>query len=233
MDNFREHKISLPDGSNAVAVDVADHSFVTILRNGREVVTDRGDASSHRFLLPPGDYVVRTDGELGKVVASKLALPGPRVGDLLRAQARAGTLRITAAAPQVHPVDQIGQLPADGKSTVAITVERVDAEGEIVTDASDVVYLRTTGGRLVSDAGAPTSQVQLQAGIASFQLVAEAAPRFITILVFGASPTLRAELPFEFVLPDSQPARGAAPPQHSERVAREVEPRPARRRQAR
>lgn len=41
--------------------------------------------------------------------------------------------------------------------------------------------------------------IQLEAGLASLRLVADPAPRFVTVTVFGANPALRAELPFEFV----------------------------------
>jgi len=55
-----------------------------------------------------------------------------------------------------------------------------------------------------SNASSPTTPPSARysrAGLASFQLVAEAAPRFVTVTVFGASPTLQVELPFEFVPP--------------------------------
>jgi hypothetical protein len=210
MANIREDKITIPEGSNAVSVDVADHSFVAILCNGRAVVTDGSGAANPRFLLPPGDYVVRTDGSLGQARPSKAALAGPSLRDLLQTAAASGTLRISAAAPRVHPVDRVGQLPADGKSAVTITVQCVDAEGKVVTGAADLLYLRSTGGTLRGDDGAATSRIQFKAGVASFLLVADAAPRFVTVTVFGASPALRAELPFEFVPPSE--SSGGAPP---------------------
>lgn len=210
MATTQEGTFTIPGGSNAVVVEVSNHSFVSILRNERPVVTDRGGAADPRFVLSPGDYVVRTDGTLGQVTATQIELAVPSLRDLLKAAAMTGTLQISAAAPRVHPVDGVAQLPADGKTAATITVRCVDAEGKVVTRASDVLYLRSTGGILRDDTGAATSRIQLEAGLASFQLVADPAPRFLTITVFGASPALRAELPFEFVPPSE--SSGGAPP---------------------
>jgi hypothetical protein len=210
MPHIQEEKVTIPDGSNAITVDVTNHSFVSILRNGREVVTDRGETGSYRFILSRGDYVVRTDGKLGQVTASMAELPGIGLRDFLQPGARTGRLRVSAAAPFVHPVDRVGQLPADGKSAATVTVQCVDGDGKVLADAGHVLYLRATGGSLVSETGAPTSQVRLKGGQASFRIVADAVPRFLTITVFGASPGLRAELPFEFVPPSELAGRPSA-----------------------
>ncbi|HEX2571534.1 MAG TPA: hypothetical protein VH877_18380 [Polyangia bacterium] len=201
MGHTQEQKITIPEGSNALAVEVADHGYVSILRHGREIVVDRGGARSHRFVLPPGDYVVRTDGQMGSAKPDKVEI-GRSPLDLLRDAATAGSLRLAASVSQRHPVDQVGQLPADGKSSCTVTVEHLDPEGKLAAGmGEEELYLRTTGGTLRDSAGNPTARLRLKAGRGTFTVVAEAVPRFVTVTVFGVLPTLRAELPLEFVPP--------------------------------
>ena len=85
---------------------------------------------------------------------------------------------------------------AEGHSWVALRA------GEALTgkDDAEEVYLRTTGG-ILQDAkgGGPIRSVTLRRGSATFRVVGDAPPRFVTVIAFTGGPGPTVELPIEFV----------------------------------
>lgn len=128
-----------------------------------------------------------------------------------RPTGRPGALHLGDNLTHRHPVDGVGVLAADGKSSCLITVERKEQDGALASGAAgqEQLYVRTTGGTIRDKAGNVTSRVQLSGGKATFQLVAEAVPRFVTVTVLGQG--LRATLSFEFVPSSELPAGGREP----------------------
>jgi hypothetical protein len=112
-------------------------------------------------------------------------------------------LQVVADAPDVHPVDGVAEIKADGTSFTTITVQKVDERGEAQNSRSDndELHLRTTAGRLQNaDGKEEIAFIKLKQGQASFRLVSEQARRVATVTVFSAAPTLHdASIRVEFI----------------------------------
>ena|SRR2546425_5014401 len=103
-------------------------------------------------------------------------------------------LRIRTDASDLHPVDGIPEIKADGTSFATITVQKVNESGEpmLGEDDNDPLYLRTDYGSLWStDGREEITTVRLERGQASFRLVAERARRVATVQVFNADLKVR------------------------------------------
>jgi hypothetical protein len=142
-------------------------------------VTDRTQAVL--FMTTPRDHLVlekRPDGSL------QLSVVAPQVS----------SLALSSDAPDVHPVDGMPEIPADGSSFSKITVQKVDEHWQPQTDRTDadLLYLRTDYGTLRSADGVEEiSSIKLKKGQAAFRLVSEKARRVATVQVFNADPNLR------------------------------------------
>lgn len=102
-------------------------------------------------------------------------------------------LQIQCDAPDVHPVDGIPEIKADGTSFTTITVQKVDERGEAQkarTD-NDELHLRTTAGTLQSAEGKDITSVKLKQGQAAFRLQSEKARRVATVSVFNADANVQ------------------------------------------
>jgi len=102
-------------------------------------------------------------------------------------------LKLTSDAPDVHPVDGVPEIPADGKSFTTITVQKVDERWQPQADRTDndQLYLRTDHGTLQSADGAEEIRsVKLKKGKTAFRLVSETAKRVATVQVFNADLNL-------------------------------------------
>ena len=102
-------------------------------------------------------------------------------------------LRISCDAPDVHPVDGIPTIRADGASSTTITVQKVDEQGKSRQGNSDndQLYLRTDYGTLVDADGAQEiNTIKLRRGQATFRLVSEKARRLATVQLFNADTNL-------------------------------------------
>lgn len=112
-------------------------------------------------------------------------------------------LHITSDAKDLHLIDGIGEIPADGTSFCTITLKKVDAEGKTVSKKvpDEQLIIRTTGG-LVKDAKGkkPIRFLTLTRGEATFRLYSETIPRFVTITVFSTIKYVRpGKLSLEFI----------------------------------
>jgi hypothetical protein len=102
-------------------------------------------------------------------------------------------LSLTCDAPDVHPVDGIPEIAADGESFTTITAKKTDAQGKALQgkEDNDQLYLRTDYGTLFSaDGKKEISSITLTKGQASFRLVSQKARRVATVQVFNADAGL-------------------------------------------
>lgn len=102
-------------------------------------------------------------------------------------------LVLTSDAPDVHPVDGVPEIAADGESFTTITVQKVDEKGEPThgKEGADLLYLRTDYGSLLSENGKEQiSSIKLKKGQAAFRLVSEKVRRVATVQVFNADANL-------------------------------------------
>lgn len=103
-------------------------------------------------------------------------------------------LHVTTDAPDVHPVDGIAEIQADGVSSALIDVRKIDERGQPMQrpEDSDTIYLRTDHGVLRDrDGGQDISEIALAQGAAQFRLFSERAKRVATVRMFNADPKLR------------------------------------------
>jgi len=111
-------------------------------------------------------------------------------------------LDLRSDAKELHPVDGVPLIPADGKSAAEITIQKVDEQGRPVARAqdNDELWLRTNHGTLLDTQGNPVRALKLSRGEAAFRLQSETARRLATVQVFNAEPDLEdAAIAIEFV----------------------------------
>jgi hypothetical protein len=151
------------------------------------------------FLLPPGSYVVRTDGKFDKVTKDSV----PQGDPLVTPGTTLAALRLWDDARTRHVIDGLGEIPADGKSYRTLTAEKIGQDSKPLTGEAGQgeLFLRSTGGTLMDDRGKqPICSVKLQDGRATFRLVSEAQPRAVTVTVLGQGLIQpRADIQIEFV----------------------------------
>ncbi|MFG2741216.1 hypothetical protein ACGFY0_14295 [Streptomyces chartreusis] len=196
---------------NGIRVEADAHSWVAIIGDGLELVRDFSGQPSAEFHIPPGAYEIRTDGRVRDTVTfhrEPLSLPLP---ELLGTAADLRTLfeapptpvlHLDIDAPSRHPADGMPQLPADGTAFCTVTVRKTSPDGTLLKGRghTDQVFLRTTGGTLLAaDSDDRISSVRLRSGRARFRLVAEQAPRLVTMYAFTADAGLCAETQAEFI----------------------------------
>jgi hypothetical protein len=200
-----ERAVEVPEDRSAVAVRLRGHTYVTLLRDGVPVATERGAGADVVFSAPPGAYTVQTDGQLERVASRTVEAVPWLLADLasLAAPERlvSAYLRLSSDAPDRHEVDGIAEVPADGQSFCTVTVSKVDLDGTPLTGGRhrDRIFLRATGGTIKDARGRRIRALSLRSGTASFRLVADATPRLVTVYALGREPTARAELQIEFV----------------------------------
>jgi len=151
-------------------------------------VSDRTQASAFMNAFP--DKLVLREGSDGHL---ELAIEEPKIF----------FLRLQCDAADVHPVDGIPEIPADGTSSTTITVQKIDESGELqqAENDNDLLYLRTDWGSLrSSDGQAEIGQIKLEKGQAKFQLFSEKAKRVATVQVFNADNSLlNSSIRIEFI----------------------------------
>ena len=141
-------------------------------------ITDRNHA--HALLNTPRQSLVLRENAKGKV---QVAVEAPKQS----------FLSLSCDAPDVHPVDGIPEITADGQSFTTIVVQKTDEGGEPMQGKSDndQLYLRTDFGTLMSaDGKEAITSLKLKKGQASFRLVSEKPKRMATVQVFSADPQL-------------------------------------------
>ena len=103
-------------------------------------------------------------------------------------------LVLSCDAPDVHPVDGIPEISADGESFTTITAQKVDGRGELLQgkNDNDQLYLRSNHGALFSSDGKETiTSIKLKKGQATFRLFSEKAHRVATVQVFNGDAGLQ------------------------------------------
>lgn len=201
--------VEVGSDQNVLVVRADEHRWVSVVRDGVELVRESGGEASAEFSVAPGKYEIRTDGRLRAVEAGQRDLPPssaeqPEALLAVPAAAAVGgmSLRLETDAPSRHPADGMPQIPADGSSACTITVLKTDNSGDPIKGRqhNEEIFLRSTGGSLMDSAGkSRVRSVRLKSGRAAFRLVPESAPKLVTVYAFAADPQLTAELRVEFV----------------------------------
>jgi hypothetical protein len=153
------------------------------------------------FVLPPGDYTIRTDGTVRKTASDPPKQEPTPVPPDTTPGGLPAALRLTADTPGRHPIDGIGEIAARKGSFCSITVEVFGSDGNPVGPVADglELFLRTTAGFLTVDkSGQRVRSVKVRGGRANFALNADIDPRVATVTVLGPPP-LRASIDIEFV----------------------------------
>lgn len=206
-----EQSVEVGEDQNLIAVRAEGQQWIAVVRSGVELKREASGEPDAEFVVEPGSYVIETDGSLRSVRAehrgvlapgSLTELLGPPERAALRVAAETAVLHVEVDATSRHPVDDVPQLPADGESACTIRLEKLGADGERLSGRghTDEIYLRTTGGLLrAADGDAPARSVRLRAGQAAFRLIAENAPKLVTVYAFAEDSALRAEIPVEFI----------------------------------
>ena len=141
-------------------------------------VSDRAHART--LLNTPLDRLVLREIPKGNL---QVAIEDPTLSFLL----------LSCDAQEVHPVDGIPTISADGTSFATITLQKTDAQGKPRQGNSDndLFYLRTDYGSLMSaDGKAAITSIKLNRGRAAFRLVSEPARRVATVQVFNADDNI-------------------------------------------
>lgn len=199
-------RVEVKDGQNRLKVEMKGQSYVQVTdQQGRAVAHLRGANPSASLLLPPGQYLVTTDGKLLSAAADTVELP--KGLQLIAARVRGGAsfggkrttqttfeVRLSVSgAVERHPVDGIPVLPADGVSYMEIELRAVDESGKLIAGAvmsKEEVYLRSTGGLLQDANGNPLKgPAVLVRGKAQVRLVSEPYRRVVTVQVVSEGPT--------------------------------------------
>jgi hypothetical protein len=150
---------------------------------------------------PLGEYDAIQITDRSKVEAFLNALPNQRVlrkgsegkSELSIEEPKLSRLILRSDASNVHPVDNIPGIPADGMSFTTVDIQKVDERGQLQTGRSDndLLYLRTDHGTIYNaDGSAAISSIQLKKGQVYIRLVSEKARRVATVQVFNADPNL-------------------------------------------
>lgn len=140
-------------------------------------VTDRAKAAEYLEAFPE-KLVVK-----GPLTKPQLAIRDPETFSLY----------ITTDAKDVHPVDGIPEITADGESFATITIQKIDDryKPQHGTKGADQIFLRTDHGILKDAEGAKDiHSVTLQDGKAVFRLVSEKVKRVATVQLLSSSPNL-------------------------------------------
>lgn len=141
-------------------------------------VSDRAQAVA--FLIAPREHLVLRETPKGKLY---VAIEEPKLSLLL----------LSCDAQDVHPVDGIPEIRADGESFTTITAQKIDDLGEPQqgNKDNDLLYLRADYGTLFgADGKEEIGSIKLKKGQAAFRLVSETARRVATVRVFNADPNL-------------------------------------------
>ena len=113
------------------------------------------------------------------------------------------SLYVTTDAPDQHPVDGIPEIPADGKSSALITVQKIDERSKIQkgADDNDQLYLRVDHGILRDINGEKDiNSIKLDKGVSKFRLFSQTLKRVANIEILSEKPDLiNTSLRIEFI----------------------------------
>ena len=156
-------------------------------------------------LVKPGDLgeydaIKVTDrtkaAEYLEAFPDKLVVKGPLTNlQLAIRDPETFSLYITTDAKDVHPVDGIPEITADGKSFATITIQKIDDryKPQSGKKGSDQIYLRTNHGILRDAEGTnDINSIKLKDGKAVFRLVSENVKRLATVQLLSTNQNLAA-----------------------------------------
>ena len=172
--------LSHSDPEKRVAIDEVVKGLVDAESPDKYDAVQISDADQALALLSAPFRHVAIGEARGKPVATVAA---PAVALLL----------LKSDVDDVHPVDGIGEIKADGSAFTTITVQKIGENGEAQKSKTDndEVHLRTTEGTLMSaDGKEAITSLKLKQGAASFRLVSAKARRVATVSAISANPDL-------------------------------------------
>jgi len=103
-------------------------------------------------------------------------------------------LFIKIDAPDKHPVDGVPEIPADGKSSALITLQKIDDLHKVKSGKNDneKIFFRTNHGILRDDKGkSDINSISLSKGKAAVRLFSETVKRVATVQIFSAESNLK------------------------------------------
>ena len=59
---IREQTVTVPQGHNILTISLRDHSWASISSGDQEIASNHTPAPSFSLPVPPGTYIVRSDG---------------------------------------------------------------------------------------------------------------------------------------------------------------------------
>jgi len=141
-------------------------------------VTDTKLASQYMRAFP-GKLVIA-----GTASHPKLSIRDPEISSLY----------ITTDATNKHPVDGIPEIPADGASSVLLTIQKMDVRARPQTGAedNDQLYFRIDHGIVRNASGKEAIRgIKLRRGKASIRLFSDTVKRVATLQIISADPNLQ------------------------------------------
>ena len=196
-DKISERSVDVAQADNAVVVTARGHTWLEVVDESGRLVRDEAGGRETVFAVESGSCTVRSDGRIERVATRSVRLPEPERAP----SGEPALLRLTAAeGTELHPVDGVPVIPADGDSYCALVIEKLSVEGTPLTRRRDTdeVFLRATGGTLQDVRGRRVRSTRLSGGEARLRLVSEAQPKVVTVEAFAHPPLARASLRVEF-----------------------------------
>jgi hypothetical protein len=106
-------------------------------------------------------------------------------------------LTVATNASQLHPVDKVPLIPADGKAFLVVTLQKADSQGKPTTRKTkdnEVIWLRINHGSLREDKDENPQEIRsvtLASGTARFRIYSENAKRLARVEMLSENPDLR------------------------------------------
>lgn len=182
-----ERKITLSDNHNKVTVTVSNAQSIEILDSSGRMVERMGSNQilvPQIFYLDAGEYEIVSNGQIDNITTETAETSS--ILELNR-------LTLISDAKDVHVVDGVGEIPANGESFTTITIQKLDPRSiPLQRDQdNDEIFLRTSGGTLKDAQGnQEIRSLHLVRGQAAFRLYSEAQKRVATIEALSPNPLL-------------------------------------------
>ena len=185
---FRRNKHKIVGFTADSAVDLDKEASLKEVVNG---LVKPGEISEY-------DAIQVTDREKAveymEAFPDKLVVKGPLTKPkLVIRDPETFSLYLTTDAKDVHPVDGIPEITADGQSFATITIQKIDDRYKPQRGAkgNDQIYLRTNHGILRDAEGTnDINSIKLNDGKAVFRLVSEKVKRVATVQMLNTNPNL-------------------------------------------
>lgn len=183
-DITKENVKLVVDSPGATLIEIIDKKSVIVAS-----VKAKEIAVPQNFFLDKGKYEVRSDGEIEKINIEKREIP------------EFPSILLTSDAPDVHPVDGIGEIPADGSSYCTIFVKKIGSAGQPLKREKDQdeLYIRTDNGLIKDNKGEnEIRKIKLKKGEGSFRLYSGVEKRVARIKVLCKESPMLGTIEIEF-----------------------------------